>query len=134
MMCKLHVQCTCTIILPANAIINEATNISDRPVIQADITSRFFSNFINNNIIIVQVICITIETKEVARIVYNRFLFRIRTQVKSLVLRTSVFTCVLIHIFGSAKLPYPRHVLFKCLYQSMSLFGHTFVLWVIHIC
>ena len=48
-----------------------------------------------NNTIIVQVRYIIIETKEFARIAYNGFLFRIRTQVKVLVLRTSAFTWAL---------------------------------------
>ena len=41
-----------------------------------------------NNTIIVQVRYSIIETKEVARIGYNGFLFRIRTQVTALVLKT----------------------------------------------
>jgi len=85
----------------SNAIVNTASNISYRPLIQVDVFavlfmdelknltnvvigklgtklfSRLFLYFINYNIIIAQVRYITtcIETKEVACIGYNSFLF-----------------------------------------------------------
>ena len=59
--------------------LNKLTNVIgklDKLVHKQNCSHDFFLYFINYNIIIVQVIYINIETKEVVRIGYNGFLFR----------------------------------------------------------
>ena len=58
--------------------LNKLTNVIgklDKLVHKQNCSHDFFLYFINYNIIIVQVIYINIETKEVVRIGYNGFLF-----------------------------------------------------------
>jgi hypothetical protein len=111
---------------PNNDIVNAASNISHRPLIQIDVFAVLFMNelknltnvvigkldklvhkqncshnflfyFINYKIIIILVRYITIETKEVACIGYNGFLFLHSYSVEGIgaMHLTSAFTCVL---------------------------------------
>jgi len=90
----------------SNAIVNAASNISYRPLIQANVvigkqyvhkqncSHDFYFNFINYHIIIVQDRFITIETKEFAVLHRTGFFFRMSTQVKAEVRTTKAFTWV----------------------------------------
>jgi hypothetical protein len=62
----------------ADFFMNELKNLNNGVIGKlgvARLQAKLFFNFINYNIIIVQVRYITIETKEVASFGYNRFLF-----------------------------------------------------------
>jgi hypothetical protein len=74
----------------SNVIVKAVSNISYISLLDVADTDRcyklmFLQFFKNYNIIILQLRCITVETKEVVRMGYNGFFFRIRTQTKALV-------------------------------------------------